>query len=103
MAVIIRKRLYSTLLRKKNTHNSSTYNRTFIPHQVVLRKQNVYTVYLITQEKNKASMKEITGILIKKSKMQNLTNLHLLSLKKYNNIYLSFFKEAPNIIIKYKI
>ena len=52
--------------------------------------------------KNKINIKELTGILIKKNKIQNLTNLHLLCLKRYNNIYLSFFKEHPNILIKYK-
>lgn len=105
MVLILKKKLYNTLVKQKNLYAFYTYNRILNKHKfnINLKKQNLYTIYILSQDQNKPYIKEITGILIKKSKMQNLTNLHLLCLKRYNNIYLSFFKESPNILIKYKI
>lgn len=105
MVLILKKKIYNTVVQQKNLYAFSTYNRTLNEHKfsLNLKKQNLYTIYILSQYKNKPYIKKITGILLKKNKMKNLTNLHLLCLKRYNNIYLSFFKESPNILIKYKI
>ncbi len=99
---ILKKNLYSDLMFQKNFYNLYTYNRIInIPRfNINLIKHKIYTIYILTQEKNKLYLKKTSGILIKKNKMQNLTNIHLLSLKKYDNISICFFKESPNILIK---
>lgn len=103
--IFFKKKLYNNLIQQKKLYTLNTYNRTLHTQldNINLIKNKLYTIYIFTQEKDKLYIKEVSGILIKKNKMQNLTNIHLLSLKKYNNIYLSFFKETPNILIKYKI
>lgn len=106
MGFITKKKLYKNLVQRKFLYSLNTYNRLVYEEQntiFLLRKQGIYTLYIKTQEKNIMYIKEISGILLKKSKMKNLTNLHLLSLKRYNNIYLSFPKESPNVLIKYRI
>lgn len=103
--LLLKKKLYYNLIQQKNIYTLYTYNRRIYTsyYKINLYKKKLYTIYIISQDQNKFSLKEISGILIKKNKIQNLTNLHLLCLKRYNNIYLSFFKEHPNILIKYKI
>nr|ANN13281.1 ORF-E [Cyclospora cayetanensis]ANN13483.1 ORF-E [Cyclospora cayetanensis] len=103
--LIFKKKLYNNLFyRSKYNYSLYTYNRniSFNKSYYNLKKQTLCTIYIISQDKNKYFIKELSGILIKKNKMQNLTSLHLLCLKRYNNIYLSFFKEQPNILLKYK-
>lgn len=90
----------------KILYSLNTYNRLECKKQntvLLLKKQELYTLYIKIQEKNIMYIKEISGILLKKSKIKNLTGLHLLSLRRYNNIYFSFPKESPNVLIKYKI
>lgn len=104
---LIKKKLYYNNSKSKYIYNLYTYNRILykynnIYHNINIYKQKLYKIHIYIQEQNKLYIKEISGILIKKNKIQNLTNLHLFCLKRYNNIYLSFFKEHPNILIKYK-
>ncbi len=103
MIIISKKKLYESLIQQKKLYNAYSYNCRLEPNKINLKTRKLYTIYIITEEKNKFYLRAVPGILIKKSKMQNLTNLHLLCLKRYNNISISFFKESPNIIIKYKI
>lgn len=103
MILIKKKILYNKFIKQKYIYSIYTYNRILYKKlNINLYKQKLYTIYIYLQDKNKLNIKELSGILIKKNKIQNLTNLHLLCLKRYNNIYLSFFKEHPNILIKYK-
>lgn len=105
--ILIKKKLYNNYIHKKYIYILYTYNRIFnkkfyYNNKINLYKQKLYTICIYSREQNKLYIKEFSGILIKKNKVQNLTNLHLFCLKRYNNIYLSFFKEHPNILIKYK-
>lgn len=102
MVILLKKDLYNKSIKQKYFYNIFTYNRIIYKKLYVnVCKQKLYTIYICLQNKNKLNLKKISGILIKKNKIQNLTNLHLLCLKRYNNIHLSFFKEHPNILIKY--
>lgn len=101
MILLKKKKLYTNLIKQKNLYAIYTYNRILNQKKYNLKQGKTYIISIKTQEQNNLYEKEIFGILIKKSKVQNLTNLHLLCLKRYNNIYLSFYKESPNIIIKY--
>lgn len=106
MKFITKKKLYKNLVQRKILYSLNTYNRSLYNQKniiLLLEKQKIYTIYIKTRENNTFYIKEISGILLKKSKIKNLTSLHLLSLKKYDNIYLCFIKESPNVLIKYKI
>ena len=101
---LIKKNLYYKYIKHVYIYNIYTYNRIIYKnlYNINFYKQNIYNVYIYTYNKNKLNLKELSGILIKKNKVQNLIKLQLICLKRYNNIYLSFFKEHPNILIKYK-
>ena len=61
--------------------------------------KNYNKVYKIIKENNKLKIKEYNGIIFKIKIYNNLTKINFISLKKYNNISYTLFKESPNLFI----
>ena len=97
--MILKTYIYSSLISKNPTHSLFTQNKYNNNYKqlIFLKKKPIY-LYQIFKENNIFKFKEISGTLIKHTKKNNLNNIHLIQLKKYNNNYITMYIESPNII-----
>lgn len=90
--------LYKTLLKKKNQPILNLFTQNNTNKKFVLYNNFVYnTIYYIIKDNNKLKYKEYIGIIVKTKKVNNLTAIKYITLKKYNNVCYTFFMESPLI------
>jgi len=93
MKMNLKKQTYYKLHNLKHINKQNTHNLISYETKVMLREKKIYKILYINTNLH---IKEIMGLLLKQTVKNNLTKLHLISLKRYNNIYISLFKESPN-------